>query len=547
MKATVRSQSRHTRVLVLALLAASLVVLDEAPAEAGLTFTVDSTTDAVDANPGDGNCASAAGECTLRAAVMESNANPVSRQEQFPENTIRMPGGVFNLNIEGKSEDQSATGDLDITTPVEIIGVGTGAAPNATVIGGSRDRYFHFHDDDLVAAFSRLKGMRMAAGDPADGEDGGLILAEAEANLVLQKVELGGVESMTGNGGAIANHAFLQMEDVLVAGNSACNGGGIYSSSVPGATEANLHIDKSLIIQNTSADLLESPRLCAGGGIWTDNLTNIDSSTISGNGAVDPGGGLKVGDKGAFISFTTIADNNAPTSPSGGGIFSEAVAGASGNNLRLEYSLLARNTPDNCGGVDLQEFNENFEDGTTCGFTKAGSISGQDPQLSTFPVDTGGFTQTYDFTAITSPAIDGVPAGANCAGATDQRLAYRPFDGDKDGTERCDFGALEVIHPIPRVVTLSLNGSLQASGEVNDASPHIIAAGCGQKVPVKIQRKTSSGWDTVKSTQTNLQREYATRIPDQPGRYRAMAPPTPMSGRDVYTCLRAVSEAKNNT
>ena len=547
MRATARSLSRQARVLVLALLASSFVVLNETPAGAAVTFTVDSTTDAVDANPGDGNCASAAGECTLRAAVMESNANPVSRQDQFPENTIRMPGGVFNLNIEGKSEDGSATGDLDITTPVEIIGVGTGAAPNATVIGGSRDRYFHFHDDDHPAAFSRLKGMRMAAGDPADGEDGGLILTEGDANLVIQRVELGGVESMTGNGGAIANHAFLQMEEVLVAGNSACNGGGIFSSSVPGATEANLQIEKSLIIQNTSADLLESPRLCAGGGIWTDNLTNIQASTISGNGAVDPGGGIKVGDLGAFIRFTTIADNNAPQSPSGGGLFSEAAAGASGNNLRLEYSVLARNTPDNCGGVDLQEFNENLEDGTTCGFVRPGSISGQDPQLSAFPVDTGGFTQTYEFTALTSPAIDGVPGAANCAGDTDQRLAYRPFDGDKDGTERCDFGALEVIHPIPRVVTLSLSGNLQASGEVNDSSPHIIAASCGQKVPVKIQRKSSSGWTTVKTTQTNLRREYSTRIPDQSGRYRAMAPPAQMPGRDIYTCQRAVSEAKNNT
>jgi len=39
---------------------------------AGVGFTVDSTVDAVDANPGDGLCATEAGECTLRAAIQET-------------------------------------------------------------------------------------------------------------------------------------------------------------------------------------------------------------------------------------------------------------------------------------------------------------------------------------------------------------------------------------------------------------------------------------------------------------------------------------------
>lgn len=45
-------------------------------AGAGTTFAVDSTTDAVDALPGDAVCASAAAECTLRAVIMEANASP---------------------------------------------------------------------------------------------------------------------------------------------------------------------------------------------------------------------------------------------------------------------------------------------------------------------------------------------------------------------------------------------------------------------------------------------------------------------------------------
>jgi CSLREA domain-containing protein len=37
-------------------------------------FTVDSTTDAVDAVPGNGICADASKNCTLRAAIQEANA-----------------------------------------------------------------------------------------------------------------------------------------------------------------------------------------------------------------------------------------------------------------------------------------------------------------------------------------------------------------------------------------------------------------------------------------------------------------------------------------
>jgi CSLREA domain-containing protein len=42
------------------------------------SFTVTSTIDAVDAVPGDGVCATAANQCTLRAAIQEANATPRS-------------------------------------------------------------------------------------------------------------------------------------------------------------------------------------------------------------------------------------------------------------------------------------------------------------------------------------------------------------------------------------------------------------------------------------------------------------------------------------
>src|SRR6266545_462386 len=76
-------------------------------------FTVNSTIDAVDANPGDGACASASGECTLRAAVPETNAMP-------GPNTILMPAGTYLLSIFGGFDDAAASGDLDVNDELEI-------------------------------------------------------------------------------------------------------------------------------------------------------------------------------------------------------------------------------------------------------------------------------------------------------------------------------------------------------------------------------------------------------------------------------------------
>ena len=55
-------------------------------------FTVNSTTDAVDANPGDGTCATAGSVCTLRAAIQEANAHA-------GDDTIDVPAGTYLLTI----------------------------------------------------------------------------------------------------------------------------------------------------------------------------------------------------------------------------------------------------------------------------------------------------------------------------------------------------------------------------------------------------------------------------------------------------------------
>src|SRR5207247_6634498 len=87
------------------LLGVAALLLAVAPAAAA-TFTVNDTTDAVDAAPGDGKCATAGATCTLRAAIQEANAHAGA-------DTIMVPAGTYLLRIAGQGEDVAATGDLD--------------------------------------------------------------------------------------------------------------------------------------------------------------------------------------------------------------------------------------------------------------------------------------------------------------------------------------------------------------------------------------------------------------------------------------------------
>ena len=53
---------------------ASVPLIARPDSAAGVTLTVNSTADGVDASPGNGVCATAGGQCTLRAAIQEANS-----------------------------------------------------------------------------------------------------------------------------------------------------------------------------------------------------------------------------------------------------------------------------------------------------------------------------------------------------------------------------------------------------------------------------------------------------------------------------------------
>src|SRR5262245_8407677 len=103
-------------------------------AAAGKNIKTTVLDDGVDDTPGDGICDTDSdrtnnvpatdtdleiGRCTLRAAIQEANALP------GPDKIVLRTGDLrYVLTLAGPGEDAAATGDLDITSEIEIVGKG---------------------------------------------------------------------------------------------------------------------------------------------------------------------------------------------------------------------------------------------------------------------------------------------------------------------------------------------------------------------------------------------------------------------------------------
>ena len=89
------------------------------------------------------------GDCSLREAIQAANTDtPVDAcTPGSGADTITLPAGTYTLSIAGAGEDANATGDLDITDDLTIIG----ANARLTIIDGNGlDRVFEVFDGTTV-------------------------------------------------------------------------------------------------------------------------------------------------------------------------------------------------------------------------------------------------------------------------------------------------------------------------------------------------------------------------------------------------------------
>ena len=447
-----------------------LIGLNIEPLETRLVlavFNVNTTADSVDVNPGDGIAQDANGLTSLRAAVMEADALGAPSE-------IILPAGTYLLTIAGSLNASAASGDLDLTCPITI--VGAGAATTIIDAHGLGDRVFDVpagaSSNPLAVSLSGLTVTGGTASDPsssstAEDDGGGMRLGVNTVATIDSCVFSDNQAPQTsgfGQGGAIASSGALNIRNSRFERNSASNSGGaifqsgsLASAAIQDTTfdgnqatgaggaidsSTTLTIDRSTFSNNVAKN--SAGNLGHGGAIdsWSGCTLALTNCTLSGNQSVYGGA---ISNYGSFvIQSSTIAGNQAYE---GGGIY------GGGASAKFENSIIAENTASYFGADLVDSFvslGHNIVSSTSgnSGFGAAGDQLNVDPLLAPL-ANNGGPTQTRAL-LVGSPAIDA--ANPLSAPAVDQRGVARPFGAGPD------IGAFEYNTP-PNTPPVAKNDS----------------------------------------------------------------------------------------
>jgi MYXO-CTERM domain-containing protein len=387
------------------LLSASLMTLMGTAQSA--SFTVNQALDGADIIPGDGLCDAGGGNCTLRAAIMETNALTGA-------DSITLPAGLYTLSLGNTNEDAAAEGDLDILDDLTI----TGADSATTTVNGNSYLYRLFsilERADNTLPIVEISNITMSQG--LDNDLGALIYNEGnldlenviltdanannfaavnigkmginnslitnnslgiynnEGNLLITNSEFSqnistkdwvsgsGVFTWYGTtkiinsdflnnqgwaGGAVYHQGgVLDIEGSNFTGNKGMSG--LFQTGGGGAIYSASANDGKLYISNSSFDMNEA--IYQGGAIFitrTSHLVAIDNTSFTNNTAGYTGGGI-YSEGGYWTKLRRITlDNNMATVWSGGGIFLEK------GDVTISESKITNNTAgDEGGGISL--------------------------------------------------------------------------------------------------------------------------------------------------------------------------------------------------
>ncbi len=405
----------------------AIVLATAHPAEAVEAYAVASTADSPDESPGDGTCADALGQCTLRAAIDESNANVGAA-------TITVPNGVY-----------STSSSLVISDVTDIRGTSTAS----TIIDGASGSVFWI-DDDGVGKQIRVSLTRLTIRGGI-AEQGGGIHNSGAAVLVQETRVTGNVAMESGAGIANKNRSIMSVIRSTIDSNgdgdlgSTARVGGIDNSD-----GAILYLVQSTVANN------EGNRF---GGIRNLGYLSARNSTISGNvGRLETGGILNTGT--AYLNNVTVTGNHAAVEDA---FLADVTTGGirnSGGYIALANTVVAGNTNalatsafECIGELTSASYNivgkNLFGLGERNPCTVVGPAVGNQLDVDAADLHFGGLasnggpTQTHALGAGSIAINTGNPVVPNGVGAacesTDQRTAQRGVAP----AGRCDVGAYE--------------------------------------------------------------------------------------------------------
>jgi predicted outer membrane repeat protein len=389
-------------------------------------------------------------DCSLREAVIEANTGAAG-------DTIKLGAKTYRLQIEGDSEDAAATGDLDVTADLKIVGRGASTAAVAGAWPSNPDSLL-----EVLGAGTQLtaSGLTLRDGDRG-GDNGSAILVGAEVRLRLTNSRVMSNDSY----GAITNNGTSVVKRVVFRKNDAPCCPAFYNQSAGVAKLTNVTFDRNHADDDTGAMYSDGDEAtlknvtfsdnragdCCGGALiiasGANNLTNV---TFSGNGDTGEGGAIYAQGGTANLNNVTITDNVADSDEDAGSLDDGGGIAVSGSTVNIQNTLIGGNAdlsgeaPDcSVTGGSLVSLGHNLIGDTTgCTFTPAGSDLTDLGGLKLAPLaSNGGFTETVAL-AKGSPAINKGSGkkpgtGGSACAKRDQRDLRRPQG------PRCDIGAYE--------------------------------------------------------------------------------------------------------
>lgn len=340
-----------------------------ASTSAANTYFVNSTKDSPDSDPADGLCADEQGKCSLRAAIMQANFSPDA-------DTILLPPGNYQLTRAGK-DDNALVGDLDILADLTI----QGAGPDRTIVDGNGavtgDRVFQVMQSVENVSLSGLTIRNGTA--PSSGLSellGGGIYLSGNSNqtpapsLQLQDVILEGNTAENG-GGLYAIYGQIRLIHSLIRSNIATHlGGGLFAGVTQLTIQDSQAYDNSakiggaFALSETSDGLIQRTEIYSntvtgyGGGISNSSsnanpysLVTLQDSSLHDNHAAYNGGAID--DYSALVLSHTVLDRNSAGTYGGGLMIYQTYVPST---IEISQSTLSANTAQYGGGIYYNDF-----------------------------------------------------------------------------------------------------------------------------------------------------------------------------------------------
>jgi len=276
--------------------------------------------------------------------------------------------------------------------------------------------------------------------DSNDDRGGGAIANRGELTIIRSSFD--GNLAPQANGGAISNGS----DGVLLIRDSSLNGNlvgiPVVAERAGGAVynQGELTVRRSLLLNNAAAG--------RGGGLANDRTgtVNLSNSTLVANAAGSEGGALaNFNSQTGNQAGSTITVRNATITNSAAPNAGSAIFNGSGHTVALGNSIVADSATANCNTL-LDSLGSNLVSDASCANAGSDQVVG-DPLLGGLAFNGGPLAALLSRKPEPgSPAVDaGDPA--ICADAEvaneDQRGDPRPQDGDGNGSEICDIGAIE--------------------------------------------------------------------------------------------------------